>query len=60
MQINTNRLKYELDVVQMALLYDVFVLKTTEDRLPLGAKLIDELSEDKSVLSVVFVSSKEY
>ena len=60
MQINTNRIKYELDAVQMASMYDVFVLKTTEDRLPLGAKLIDELSEDKSVISVVFVSSKEY
>ena len=60
MKINTNQIQYELDVQQMASSYDVFAVKTTEDRLPSGAKLIDELSEDKSILSVVFVSRKEY
>lgn len=60
MKINTNQIQYELDVRRMASSYDVFAVKTTEDRLASGAKLIDELSEDKSILSVVFVSRKEY
>ena len=60
MKVNTNQIKYELDTAQYSSLYDVFSLKTTEDRFPLGAKLIDELSANKHIISVIFVSRKEY
>lgn len=60
MKINTNRIVYELDAIQMASLYDVYSLKTTNDRFHSGAKLIDELSDNKRIISVVFVSRKEY
>lgn len=60
MKINTNRIIYELDAAKMASLYDVYSLKTTDDRFPSGAKLIDELSDNKRIISVMFVSRKEY
>lgn len=60
MEIKTNRIVYELDAVQMASIYDVYSLKTTDDRFPSGAKMIDELSANKCIISTVFVSIKEY
>ena len=60
MKINTNRIIHELDATQMASQYDVYSLKTTDDRFPSGAKMIDELSDNKHIISVVFVSRKEY
>ncbi len=60
MKINTNQIVYELDAAQMASLYDVYSLKTTDERFPSGAKMIDELSDNKHIVSVVFISRKEY
>ena len=60
MKIYTNRIVYELDAAQMASLYDVYSLKTTDERFPSGAKMIDELSDNKHIVSVVFISRKEY
>ena len=60
MKIYTNRIVYELDTIQMASLYDVYSLKTTDVQFPSGAKAIDELSNNKSIASIMFVSRKEY
>ncbi|MEE1082841.1 MAG: hypothetical protein UH850_03780 [Paludibacteraceae bacterium] len=60
MKIYTNRIVYELDTIQMASLYDVYSLKTTDVQFPSGAKTIDELSNNKSIASIMFVSRKEY
>lgn len=60
MKFNTNQIQYELDAKQMASQYDVYSLKTTDERFPSGAKIIDELSDNKHIVSVVFISRKEY